>query len=115
MRIRSTTIVAVRKDGHVALAGDGQVTLGDHAIKHTARKVLRLLDGKVLAGFAGGAADALSLLDRVEQQIRETRIRRGDADGARLEDFGPAIARNDNGCGVHRRARRDGLQRESVR
>ena len=42
MRMRSTTIVAVRRDGHVALAGDGQVTLGDHAIKHTDRKVLRL-------------------------------------------------------------------------
>jgi ATP-dependent HslUV protease, peptidase subunit HslV len=72
MRIRSTTIVAVRKGGQVALAGDGQVTLGDHAVKHGARKVLRLLDGKVLAGFAGGAADALSLLDRVENHVRET-------------------------------------------
>jgi ATP-dependent HslUV protease subunit HslV len=72
MRLRSTTIVAVRKDGQVALAGDGQVTLGEHAVKHTARKVLRLLDGKVLAGFAGGAADALSLLDRVENHLRET-------------------------------------------
>ena len=72
MRIRSTTIVAVRKGGHVALGGDGQVTLGDHAVKHQARKVLRLLDGKVLAGFAGGAADALSLLDRVENHVRET-------------------------------------------
>jgi ATP-dependent HslUV protease subunit HslV len=72
MRIRSTTIVAVRKGGQVALAGDGQVTLGEHAVKHTARKVLRLMDGKVLAGFAGGAADALSLLDRVEAHLRET-------------------------------------------
>ena len=71
MRIRSTTIVAVRKGNQVALAGDGQVTLGDHAVKHGARKVLRLMDGKVLAGFAGGAADALSLLDRVENQARE--------------------------------------------
>lgn len=82
MRIRSTTIVAVRKDGQVALAGDGQVTLGEHAIKHTARKVMRLLDGKVLAGFAGGAADALSLLDRVEQQIRETQ---GDLERAVMQ------------------------------
>lgn len=72
MRIRSTTIVAVRKDGRVALAGDGQVTLGEHAVKHTSRKVLRLMDNKVLAGFAGGAADALSLLDRVENHLRET-------------------------------------------
>ncbi len=70
-RLRATTIVAVRKGSQLAIGGDGQVTLGDHAIKHTARKVLRLLDGKVLAGFAGGAADALSLLDRVEKHLRE--------------------------------------------
>lgn len=72
MRTRSTTIVAVRKSGHVAIAGDGQVTLGEHAVKHGARKVLRLMEGKVLAGFAGGAADALSLLDRVENHIKES-------------------------------------------
>ena len=72
MRMRSTTIVAVRKGGQVALAGDGQVTLGEHSVKHTARKVLKLVDGKVLAGFAGGAADGLSLLDRVENHIRES-------------------------------------------
>jgi ATP-dependent HslUV protease subunit HslV len=48
------------------------VTLGDHAVKHGARKVLRLQDGQVIAGFAGGAADALSLLDRVEAHLRET-------------------------------------------
>jgi ATP-dependent HslUV protease subunit HslV len=71
MRLRSTTIVAVRKEGRVAVAGDGQVTLGEHAVKQTAKKVLRLMDGKVLAGFAGGAADALSLLDRVENHVRE--------------------------------------------
>lgn len=80
--MRSTTIVAVRRGGHVALAGDGQVTLGDHAIKHTGRKVLRLMDGKVLAGFAGGAADALSLLDRVENHLRETR---GDLERAVMQ------------------------------
>lgn len=71
VRTHSTTIVAVRKDGKVAVGGDGQVTLGEHAVKHTARKVLRLVDGQVLAGFAGGAADALSLLDRVENHVRE--------------------------------------------
>src|SRR5207248_1888809 len=71
MRTHSTTIVAVRKNGRVVVAGDGQVTLGEHAVKHSARKVLRLVDGKVLAGFAGGAGDALSLLDRVENHIRE--------------------------------------------
>lgn len=72
MRFRSTTIVAVRRGSQLALAGDGQVTLGQHAVKHGARKVLRLMEGKVLAGFAGGAADALALLDRVEAHIRET-------------------------------------------
>jgi ATP-dependent HslUV protease subunit HslV len=71
MRIRATTIVAVRKDGRIAIGGDGQVTLGQVAVKHQGRKVLRLCDGKVLAGFAGGAADALSLLDRVENHVRE--------------------------------------------
>src|SRR5919107_1175296 len=72
MRTRSTTIVAVRKGGKVAVGGDGQVTLGEHAVKHTSRKVLRMMDGKILAGFAGGAADALSLLDRVENHVRES-------------------------------------------
>ena len=79
--MRSTTIVAVRKAGRVAIAGDGQVTLGEHAVKHTARKVLRLVDGKLLVGFAGGAADALSLLDRVENHVREAR---GDLERAAI-------------------------------
>jgi ATP-dependent HslUV protease, peptidase subunit HslV len=82
LRLRSTTIVAVRKEGQVALAGDGQVTLGEHAVKHSARKVLRLVDGKVLAGFAGGAADALALLDRVENQVRESQ---GDLERAVMQ------------------------------
>jgi ATP-dependent HslUV protease subunit HslV len=82
MRTHSTTIVAVRREGQVALGGDGQVTLGDHAVKHTAKKVLRLLDGKVLAGFAGGAADALSLLDRVENHLRESH---GDLERAAIQ------------------------------
>ena len=69
--IHSTTIVAVRRNGQIAIAGDGQVTLGEHAVKHTSRKVLRIYEGKVLAGFAGGAADALALLDKVENHIRE--------------------------------------------
>ncbi len=72
MRWRSTTIVAVRRGGQVAVGGDGQVTLGQHAVKHGAKKVLRLLEGKVIAGFAGGAADALTLLDHVETHVRET-------------------------------------------
>jgi ATP-dependent HslUV protease subunit HslV len=68
---RSTTVVAVRRGGRVALAGDGQVTFGEHALKHTSRKVQRIYDGKMLAGFAGGAADALTLLDKIENHIRE--------------------------------------------
>ncbi len=82
MQSRSTTIVAVRRGGRVAVAGDGQVTLGEHAVKHTSRKVLRLLDGRVLAGFAGGAADALALLDRVENHVRDAR---GDLERAVMQ------------------------------
>src|SRR5437763_16488791 len=70
--MRSTTVVAVRRGGQVALASDGQVTFGEHAIKHTSRKVSRIYEGKVLAGFAGGAADALALLDKIEKHIRES-------------------------------------------
>jgi ATP-dependent HslUV protease, peptidase subunit HslV len=71
--IRSTTVVGIRRDGQVALAADGQVTLGETAVKHAARKVLRIADGKVLAGFAGAAADAMALLDKFEGKIREGR------------------------------------------
>ncbi len=69
MKTRSTTILAVRRDGVVALAGDGQVTLGETVVKHGARKVRRLRDGTVLAGFAGAAADAFALLDRFEEKL----------------------------------------------
>jgi len=70
--IRSTTVLAVRRSGKVALAGDGQVSFGNTAIKHTSRKVMRINEGKVLAGFAGGAADALALLDKFEGKLRES-------------------------------------------
>ncbi len=70
--LRSTTIVAVRRHGQTALAGDGQVTLGDRTIlKHTARKVRRLYRGSVLVGIAGAAADGLALLDRLEGQLEK--------------------------------------------
>lgn len=66
-----TTILAVRRDGRVALAGDGQVTLGDRTVvKHTAKKVRRLHSGRVLAGFAGSLADALTLLDKFETKLQ---------------------------------------------
>lgn len=68
----ATTIVAVRREGQVAMAGDGQVTLGAIVMKHGARKVRRLgKEGKVLAGFAGAAADAFTLFDRFERKLEE--------------------------------------------
>ena len=68
---RSTTVIAVRRDGDVAMAGDGQVTMGETVMKHNARKVRRLQDGKVLAGFAGATADAFTLFDRFEGKLKE--------------------------------------------
>ena len=65
----ATTILAVKRGGQVALAGDGQVTLGDVVVKHGARKIRRLHDGQVLAGFAGAVADALTLIERFETQL----------------------------------------------
>ncbi len=64
-----TTIVCVRRDGRVALGGDGQVTLGDKVVKGNASKVRRLHEGTVLAGFAGGAADAFTLFDAFEAKL----------------------------------------------
>jgi ATP-dependent HslUV protease subunit HslV len=68
---RSTTIVGVRAGGGGALGSDGQVTLGTTVIKHTARKVRRMYNGKVLAGFAGGAADAFTLFEKFEAKLDE--------------------------------------------
>ena len=70
MRIRSTTVVGVRRDGKTAIAADGQVTLGEQTIlKHTAKKVRRLGNGKVVCGFAGSVADAQTLQDRFETKL----------------------------------------------
>jgi ATP-dependent HslUV protease subunit HslV len=69
--IRSTTVLLVQRDGKVAMAGDGQVTLGETVIKHSARKVRRISDGKILAGFAGSTADAFSLLTRFEGKLEQ--------------------------------------------
>jgi len=71
MRIRSTTILAVRRDGKLAIAGDGQVTLDKTIVKHGARKVRRIADGKVLAGFAGSASDGMTLLEKFESKLSE--------------------------------------------
>ena len=74
METHATTILAVRKDGIVAMAGDGQVTLGQNMImKHSARKLRRLHDGKVLAGFAGATADAFTLFELFEAKLKEFR------------------------------------------
>ncbi|MDR0690238.1 MAG: ATP-dependent protease subunit HslV [Spirochaetaceae bacterium] len=70
-QIRSTTVLAVRRDGQVAMAGDGQVTMGETVMKNNARKVRRLNDGKVLCGFAGATADAFTLFDRFEEKLKE--------------------------------------------
>ena len=70
-RFRSTTIVAVRREGRAAMAGDGQVSLGQTVMKSGARKVRRIADGKVIAGFAGASADAFTLLERFEAKLKE--------------------------------------------
>lgn len=70
---RSTTIVAVRRGAQAAMAGDGQVSLGQTIMKGQARKVRRVADGKVLAGFAGASADAFTLLERFEGKLKEHR------------------------------------------
>ena len=69
--VRSTTILALKHKGQVVLAGDGQVTLNDTVVKATAHKVRRMSDGKVLAGFAGSAADGMTLFDRFEAKLKE--------------------------------------------
>jgi ATP-dependent HslUV protease subunit HslV len=68
-RIRSTTILAVRRNGQVALGGDGQVTVGDTVMKSNAQKVRALRGGKLLAGFAGAAADAFTLFEKFEEKL----------------------------------------------
>ena len=70
--IRSTTILGVRRDGVVAMAGDGQVTIGDVVLKHGARKIRMLYDGAVIAGFAGAVADALTLFAKFESQLKSS-------------------------------------------
>ena len=69
--IRGTTIIAVRKDGKVAVAGDGQVTTGSTIMKQTARKVRRLYKDSIIAGFAGATADAFTLFERFEAKLEQ--------------------------------------------
>lgn len=72
VEMRGTTICAVKKNGHIAIAGDGQVTMGEHTIfKATAHKVRRIFGGKVVTGFAGSVADAFSLCERFEEKLTQ--------------------------------------------
>ena len=71
-QMRGTTICAVKKNGHIAVAGDGQVTMGEHTIfKSTAHKVRRIFGGKVVTGFAGTVSDAFSLCERFEEKLTQ--------------------------------------------
>ncbi|MEN6534217.1 MAG: ATP-dependent protease subunit HslV [Bryobacteraceae bacterium] len=70
-RIRSTTILCVRRDGKVVMAGDGQVTFGQEVLKSSARKLRRLYNNKILAGFAGSTADAFALFSRFETKLEQ--------------------------------------------
>lgn len=69
--MHGTTIVCVRHQGRVVMAGDGQVSMGNAVVKHTARKIRRLSQGRVLAGFAGSTADALTLCEKFEKKLDE--------------------------------------------
>ncbi|MEW5766957.1 MAG: ATP-dependent protease subunit HslV [bacterium] len=73
MRNRGTTIIAVRHKGEVAIGGDGQVSFGEAVVKHKAKKIRRMYEDKVLAGFAGTAADAFTLFERFEGKLKEFR------------------------------------------
>jgi len=70
-KIRSTTVICVRRDGKVVMAGDGQVTLGHEVLKSSAKKLRRLYNDKILAGFAGSTADAFSLFTRFESKLEQ--------------------------------------------
>ena len=70
-QMHSTTIICVRRNGKVAIAGDGQVTLGDTVIKHGAKKIRRLYNEKILAGFAGSSADSFALFSRFEAKLEQ--------------------------------------------
>jgi ATP-dependent HslUV protease subunit HslV len=69
--VRSTTVLSIRRGGKVVLAGDGQVTLGESVIKHSAKKIRRLYNDKVVAGFAGSTADAFTLFSRFEAKLEQ--------------------------------------------
>ena len=86
MKIRSTTIISVRRGGQVAIGGDGQVSLGDTVLKGSAKKIRELAGGRVLVGFAGATADAFALLEKFEQKLGEhnNNLRRAAIELAKL-------------------------------
>ena len=87
VNLKGTTICAVRRDGQTAIAGDGQVTMGEHTIfKTTARKVRRLYNGEVVVGFAGSVADAFTLCEKFEEKLQQC--------GGNLEKAAVALAQN---------------------
>ena len=71
MKSRSTTILTVRRDGRVAIGGDGQVTFGSTIMKSDTRKIRKLLNGEVITGFAGSTADAFALMERFENRLKD--------------------------------------------
>jgi len=71
MEWHGTTVMVLSRNGKTVMAGDGQVTLGNIVLKHSARKIRKIADGKVLAGFAGSVADAVALFDRFESKLKE--------------------------------------------
>jgi ATP-dependent HslUV protease subunit HslV len=84
--IRSTTVIGVLREGKAALGSDGQMTLGNTVLKHATRKIRRLYQGKLIAGFAGATADAVTLLDRFEEKL--------ESYGGRLERSAVELARD---------------------
>ena len=72
-KIRSTTVLGIVHNGKAALGGDGQVSIGNTIMKHNAVKIRKLSEGKVICGFAGGAADAFSLMERFEDKLQQYR------------------------------------------
>ncbi len=94
-QFRGTTICAVRRGNEIAIAGDGQVTMGEHTVfKTTAKKVRRLYNGEVAVGFAGSVADAFTLCEKFEEQLQKT--------GGNLEKAAVALAQNWRGDQVMR-------------
>lgn len=85
-QLRSTTVIGVLRDGKAALGSDGQMTLGNTVLKHSTRKIRRLYQGKLIAGFAGATADAVTLLDRFEEKL--------EAYSGRLERAAVELARD---------------------